>query len=111
MTINESPDMIYGRWPVREALEAGPVAQIFLARGVGGGPIDEILKLAQKKQVAYHWVDRKKLDQMVGDDSHQGVVAQVAPLEFAALDEIFDIAKNSNLRGPSVLFLDGIMDP
>jgi 23S rRNA (guanosine2251-2'-O)-methyltransferase len=103
-------DLIYGRWPVREALEAGPVAKIFLASGVGGGPIDEIMALAKKKNVVFHWVDRRKLDQMAGPD-HQGVVAQVAPFGYADFEFVLESALRLNGKGPSLLFLDGIQDP
>lgn len=110
--MSESTDIIFGRWPVREALEAGPVGKLFLARGAGGGPIDDIVDLAKKKKVPFHWVDRRKLDQMVGKDTvHQGVAALVAPVVFSELGEILETAKKYDGRGPCALFLDGILDP
>lgn len=107
---NEPSEYIYGRWPVREALEAGPVSKIFIARGASGGPIDEIISLARKKNVSFHWTERRKLDQMVGDD-HQGVVAQAAPIAYADFKTLLDEALAHTSRGARLVFLDGIQDP
>lgn len=109
--MNES-DLIYGRWPVREALAAGQVGKLFVARGVSGGPITEILDLAQKKKVVFHWVERRKLDEMVEPGAvHQGVAALVMPAKFADLADLLAAAKSHKGQGPCLLFLDGIVDP
>lgn len=108
----EQNDVIFGRWPVREALEAGPVAKLFIARGANGKPIDEIIDLARRKHVAFHWVDRHKMDNMAGPDAvHQGVLAYVNPMTFADISEVLDAGKNHPGKGPALLFLDGIQDP
>src|SRR5688572_874543 len=60
------PDVIYGRWPVREALAAGPVAKVFIARGTSGGPVDEIVALAKQKKVPYHFIDRDQINRIAG---------------------------------------------
>lgn len=110
--MSEQPDLIYGRWPVREAMAAGQVSKLFVARGVGGGPVNDILDLATKKKVVFHWVERRKLDQMVGPDAvHQGVAALVTPAKFYDLGELIDLAKSHKGQGPCLLFLDGVLDP
>lgn len=106
----DASDYIYGRWPVREALEAGPVSKIFVAHGASGGPIEEIVALARRKNVVYHFVDRRKLDGLVGAN-HQGVVALAAPVSTVELDAVLATARNAKATGPSLLFLDGVMDP
>jgi 23S rRNA (guanosine2251-2'-O)-methyltransferase len=83
-----------------------------LANGSGGGPVDEIVDLAKKKKVVFHWTDRRKLEQLVGRDVvHQGVVAQVSPIQFASLDKVLQAGKDFKGPGPCALFLDGILDP
>jgi 23S rRNA (guanosine2251-2'-O)-methyltransferase len=106
-------DVIYGRWPVREALAAGPVGKVFIKRGLSGGPIDEIISLAREKRVPFHFVERHQIDRMAGgaDEVHQGVVALVQPIGFKSLEEVLDIAKQATGKGARLLFLDGITDP
>lgn len=103
-------DYVYGRWPVREALEAGPVSKILIARGTGGQPIDEIVHLARSKNVPFLWVERHKLDRLVSGN-HQGVVALAAPVGLAAYSDLLERVRERETRGPSLLFLDGIEDP
>lgn len=109
----EVTDVVYGRWPVREALKAGPVGKLFIARGATGGPVDEIVSLARDKRVPFHFVERHQIDRMAGgaDVVHQGVVAMVQPMAFAELSAVLDAAKNSKSKGARLLFLDGITDP
>lgn len=104
-------DVIYGRWPVKEALESGPVARVFLAKGTKGDNLDDIVELARAKRVACDWVDRRKIDQLTGTDTHQGIAAQVAAFQFVELDDIWEAAQASSSHGVRVLFLDSIMDP
>lgn len=106
----DDEDIVYGRWPVREALESGAVAKILIAKGVNGEPIDAIIKLAKDKKVLVHWVDRRQLDQMAGDN-HQGVVAYVAPFRPAEVDAVWKAIAGHQGGGPCALFLDGILDP
>jgi len=109
----EVTDVVYGRWPVREALKAGPVGKVFIARGAIGGPVDEIVSLAREKRVPFHFVERHQIDRMSGggDVVHQGVVAMVQPMAFAELSAVFEAAKNSKSKGARLLFMDGITDP
>jgi 23S rRNA (guanosine2251-2'-O)-methyltransferase len=111
MNVHDRSDVIYGRWPVKEALESGPVQRVFLAKGTKGDNLDDIVSLAKEKRVMCDWVDRRKLDQMSGTDTHQGIVAQVAPFQLSDLEDIWEEALASTSSGARVLFLDGIMDP
>lgn len=106
------PDVIYGRWPVREALAAGPVAKVFIAKGITGGPVDEIVALAREKKVPFHFVDRDQINRIAGGGVvHQGVVALAAPVGFASIDTVLEAAKQSKGHGARLLFLDSVTDP
>jgi 23S rRNA (guanosine2251-2'-O)-methyltransferase len=95
---------IYGRRPVLEALQAGTVSEIWLARGVQGGLYREVASSG----VPIRWVSRIELDTLFGTTKHQGVLAEVterpptaSPLERAAAAG----------EWPLLLLLDGITDP
>jgi 23S rRNA (guanosine2251-2'-O)-methyltransferase len=105
-------DIIYGRWPVLEALRAGQVGKVFVARGTRGENIEDILTLARDKRIPFHMVDRFQLERMFdGDVVHQGVAAQVAPMSFVELDGVVARALQYKGSGPAALLLDGITDP
>ncbi len=108
-----SEDIIYGRWPVLEALRAGQVGKVFVARGTRGENIEDILTLARDKKIPFHMMDRFELERMLEDKHavHQGVVAHVAPMSFVDLSEIVERARAYKGRGPAALLMDGITDP
>jgi 23S rRNA (guanosine2251-2'-O)-methyltransferase len=110
MASQETADLIYGRNPVRESLDARRVAKVLFASGAGGGPINELVALAKAQHVPFVWVERRKLDMMVGE-YHQGVVAYVKPKEMASLKTVIDAALKSKSKGAGLVFLDGITDP
>jgi len=110
--VRTEPDVIYGRWPVREALAAGPVAKVFIARGTRGGAVDEIVELAKEKKVPYHFVERDQIARIAGGGVvHQGVVALAQAVGFISLEDVLTAAKNATGTGARLLFLDGITDP
>lgn len=105
-------DVIYGRWPVLEALRAGQVGKLFVARGTHGENVEEILELAKQKRITFRLVDRFELERIAGRDVvHQGVAAHVAPMAYANLDEVALRARGHKGRGPAVVLLDGVLDP
>jgi len=101
--------MIYGRWPVKEALSAGPVTKLYLAKGIKGPVVDDIIDLARKKKVSFLWIDREKMAQWA-HGNHQGVAAQISPVPMVDLKSVLFQANNSKRSGASILFLDGITD-
>lgn len=105
-------DMIIGKHAVLEALRSGrTVNKIWIAQGSNPQQISQVIDMARSAGVIYQFVDRRKLDQMVeGGARHQGVIAQVAPHEYASIDDLFAAAET---RGEPPLFviLDEIEDP
>lgn len=105
-------DVIYGRWPVLEALRAGQVSKVFIAQGTRGENIEDILTEARDRKIAFHWMDRIQLDRMFDDNVvHQGVAAQVSAMSYVDLAVIVQKAREHKGKGPAVLLLDGVMDP
>lgn len=105
------PDMVYGRRPVFEVLQAGKrgMHKLWIAEGVGGGIIGDVIKLAKERGVPIDFLSRQRLDQLAGGGNHQGLVAQVSAIQYLELEDFI----KSLPRAPEtlVLALDEIQDP
>lgn len=103
-------EIIYGRNPVRTALQAGrSLNRILIADGVARRDVAEILDLAREQGVVFQFTDRRQLDRLT-DGRHQGVVATVAGAQYAELSDLLALARRSE-SPPFLVLLDGIQDP
>jgi 23S rRNA (guanosine2251-2'-O)-methyltransferase len=104
-------EYIYGRRAVIEALRAAPerVNKLFMAEGTHGRTTDEIRDLARKHRVVIKMLPRNGLDRYAPADAHQGVVASVAPVDYADADALMEA--NPGGRPALLLALDEITDP
>ncbi len=105
-------DMLYGRNPVIEALEAGTtvIDKILIQDGLRHTLIGKIRNLAKERGVLYRFVDKRKLDTLCEGENHQGVVAMIAAHTYATVEEILDLAKKKE-ESPFVVIAEGISDP
>lgn len=106
----ESGTNLFGLTPVIERLRTKPrtISKIYILESARLHRLDELRELARASEVPVEWRSRAKLDQMAGDGmNHQGVIASVAPAEFASAEDLIKVI------GPTTLFLvlDGIEDP
>ena len=102
---------VYGRWPVLEALRAGHVERVFVAREAHAAPVlREIHEAARLAGVPVQAVPRTELDRLLANRNHQGVAATYRQHPYATLDEIAAIAAAAPEPG-LVLALDGVQDP
>ncbi len=102
-------DFVFGRHPVLEILqseEGRRVNKLWLLKGGGGKPMEDILRLAKEKRIVFQWVERDRLNEMVRTANHQGVVARVSAFQYGSLDELLSKGTPSPL-----ILLDGIEDP
>ncbi len=104
---------IYGVNPVIESLRSERVPrEIVIAEGARDARLRELIELAHAKQVTIKHAPRSALDREAGTSHHQGVVARVAPAEYADAEVLLElITKNGGAKEPLVLLLDGIEDP
>ncbi len=103
-------ETIYGRNPVRAALQAGrSLNRILIADGVARQDIADILVLAREQGVVFQFVDRRQLDRLV-PGTHQGIVATVAGHQYAEMTDILASPRDSG-SVPFLVLLDGIQDP
>jgi 23S rRNA (guanosine2251-2'-O)-methyltransferase len=97
--------VLVGIHPVIEALRANrPLERILVARGLGGGRIQEVIDLARKSGTPVRFEERSALDRLSSVKSHQGVIALGAAKKYA---EIEDLAASSTM----LVTLDGVEDP
>lgn len=104
-------DMIAGRHSVLEALKSGrSINKIWIAENVQKHQIQPIMAEAKKSGVVVQFVDKRKLDQMVENVPHQGIVAQVAAYDYAQVEDILARARAKG-EVPFIVLLDEIEDP
>lgn len=104
-------DMVAGRNAVMEALKGSrSVNKLMIANGSTEGSIKEIIAVAKDKGVNIQYWDRSKLDSIARGIRHQGVLAQVAPVQYAELEDILQVAKDRN-ETPFIVLLDELEDP
>lgn len=105
-------DMIYGRNPVIEALEAGRTTmdKLLIQEGLRHSQIGYIRNLAKERGILYRFVDKRKLDLLCEGENHQGVVALAAAHTYAELEDLLAAAKKRN-QPPFLVIAEGITDP
>lgn len=104
-------DMVAGRNAVMEALKGSrSVNKLMIANGSTEGSIKEIIAVAKEKGINIQYWDRSKLDSIARGIRHQGVLAQVAPVQYAELENILQVAKDRN-EPPFIVLLDELEDP
>ena len=111
---NVSGDKIEGRNAVTEALAAGRTFnRMWILKPEGGRRLEpalaKILDEANRKGIVITRAPRNVLDRISTTHNHQGVIATVAPHEYADLDDIINKAREEG-RAPLLIALDEIKD-
>ena len=104
-------DIIAGRNAVMEALKSGRTLEaLYVGRGQHGGSLGAIIARAREKNVPVKEADVRKLDAMCSGAAHQGIVAVASVKEYAALDNVFNLAAERG-EAPFLIVADGLEDP
>lgn len=106
-------EFIIGRHPVVSALRGKQeINKVFLQNGIHKDEksVEEIIKLAKKKNLVISMVPKQKLDLLSDHQNHQGVVLSISPYKYASIDDLFEHSKNNDTE-PFFLILDNIEDP
>ena len=104
-------DVLVGRNAVTEALKSGRgINKLWIASGDREGSVAEIAALAKERGIVVQYVERAKIEALAGGHRHQGVLAYVAPVPYAELE---DILKATEAKGeaPFIVLLDELEDP
>jgi len=105
----EDGHILAGRNPIREALRAGrPVEKLLVASGDLSGAAHELIRMAREAGAVVQQVERSRLDQIY--PAHQGMLAYVAAVPYAALEDVLAAAYAKG-EDPFLILLDGITDP
>ncbi|WP_416337048.1 23S rRNA (guanosine(2251)-2'-O)-methyltransferase RlmB [Desulfitobacterium sp.] len=104
-------EIVYGRNSVRELLKADkPINKIlFQAEGTGTN-FRELVEAVREKRIPFQFVEKSALDRLTEHAKHQGVMAYVAPREYATVEDILDLARSKG-EDPFILVLDEVEDP
>lgn len=108
---DQDQEWIAGKHSILEALRAGrTINKIWVAEGAQKHLTGPIMAEAKKQGIVIQFVDKRKLDQMVPDVQHQGVVAQAAPYAYVGVEVMLAKAAEKG-EAPFLLILDEIEDP
>lgn len=102
-------NIICGRNPVIEALKSGASIDTIYIDG-NGGSLNVIRRLAKEKGIVVKDAQDKKLSQLSGGASHQGVIAVGACGEYVSVEDILAISQKKGTK-PFIIICDEIEDP
>lgn len=104
-------DVLVGRNAVTEALKSGRgINKLWIASGDREGSVAEIAALAKERGIVVQYVERAKIEALAGGHRHQGVLAYVAPVPYAKLEDILKAAEAKG-EAPFLVLLDELEDP
>ena len=104
-------DVLVGRNAVTEALKSGRgINKLWIASGDREGSVAEIAALAKERGIVVQYVERSKIEALAGGHRHQGVLAYVAPVPYAELEDILKAAEAKG-EAPFIVLLDELEDP
>lgn len=108
-TDEPNDNIIFGRNPVIEALKSDANLDCIYICGSGGN-LNLIRRLAKDKGIVVKDAQEKKLSQLSGGASHQGVAAVGACGEYVSVEDILEIPRKKGTP-PFIIICDEIEDP
>lgn len=107
----EPEALVWGKNPVTELLKSGGgVDTVLLADTLPQQVAGYYTALAKQAGAVVKRVPGHKLQKLCGTADHQGVAAWAARVEYAALEDLFQIAADRG-EAPFLVLCDGVEDP
>ncbi|MEC8831619.1 MAG: 23S rRNA (guanosine(2251)-2'-O)-methyltransferase RlmB [Bacteroidota bacterium] len=101
---------IYGIRAVLEAINAEqPINKIFIQKGLKGDLYKELESSVRKGGISLSYVPIEKLNRLTRNSNHQGVVAQISPVQFYQFEALVEQVLSKETL-PLFLMLDGVSD-
>ena len=111
MVAQENTEYIYGKNAVAELLKSGTgVDTIYVQDTMPPREAGYYSALAKQAGAVIKRVRAQKLEAMCGTESHQGVAARAASIQYASLEDILAAAQAAG-QPPFVVLCDGVEDP
>lgn len=96
---------IYGLNAVREAIQHGhQINRVFFAKESRAHGAKELIAQAKAAKLAHDFVPQAKLNELTGTREHQGVAAQISPVDYLSLADLLADCPNT----ATLLVLDQI---
>lgn len=103
----ENTTRIFGIRAVIEAIESGEtIEKIFIQKGLSGNLFQELNRHLKSGDFNISYVPVEKLNKL-SKGNHQGVVANISPIQYISLEELVERNKEGNSL---YLLLDGLTD-
>ena len=106
MKTNDTPNIIYGRNPIKEALSSGRIKKVYLLEGFSE---KNILSRLNEGKILMKYLSSNEMSKLCGGGVHQGIAAEIKPYEYYSLEYV--LKKAEEVERPIILLLDGINDP
>ena len=101
-------NIIFGIRPVVEAIESHKqIEKLYIKRGAEGQLMNELKDLCLRHHIHTQEVPVEKLNRLTRGN-HQGVVAQIAAIEYVGLDDILERVPEDET--PLIVVFDGVTD-
>lgn len=98
-------EYIFGRNPIREALKANKLLEIYVSNSFSDTNLYNSIK---EKNIPIQIKTNNELSALV-DGVHQGIVGKMNGYEYSSLEEILHLSKKQ--KNPLIVMLDEITDP
>lgn len=103
-------EIIIGINPVIEALKSGrTINKVIVSEQLNASTFKKLTKASKEASLVIQRVPKSRLNQLTSGN-HQGVIAYVAPYDYASIDDLFKEAEKNNEQ-PFFVILDELVDP
>jgi 23S rRNA (guanosine2251-2'-O)-methyltransferase len=104
-------EIIYGRNTVREFLQGGrSLNKVLLLKEGSKQGTQDIMSILRERRIPFQFVDRQTLERLTERRNHQGILAYVAPKEYAQVEDMLALAVQRQ-EEPFIIMLDEVEDP
>lgn len=99
---------LFGIRPVAEAIESRKqIEKLYIRKGAEGQLMQELKELCMRHHIRWQEVPVEKLNRLA-KGNHQGVVAQIAAIEYVELQDILERVPEDET--PLIVLFDGVTD-